>query len=494
MGLSITKTEFDTADYQKFAVQVRRDLAVLKSVLAQDGFGDGPASLGAEVEFYIVDEQGFVKPINLQIADQLQDPLVTMELNRFNLEYNLSPQAFQGEPFALAEQQLQQATANCNRVAQQLGGQLVPIGILPTLRPQDFSLKMMTDLPRYQVLSRALRDMRGEPFKINIAGKERLNISTNYVTLEGANTSYQLHWRVPTHQFTQYYNAIQLVTPIVLAIAANSPGLLQNNLWDETRIALFKQSIDTRSPSEKAWRHPPRVYFGYGWLGSAWDAFAASAALYPPIIPILGEEDPQQTFADGETPKLQALSLHHGTTWPWNRAVYDWHDGGHLRIEMRALPAGPTAADMSANGLFLIGAAKALMDKIDDIKAIMPFHYAELNFYRAAKYGMDADLIWPDEKNYALKESSFITIANELIPLAKNALLTTDMVESEIDRLFSIIEGRMENRISGARWQRTMVEQYGHANDKLTAHQLMLQQYIANNASGKPLHEWSLQP
>jgi hypothetical protein len=35
--------------------------------------------------------------------------------------------------------------------------------------------------------------------------------------------------------------------------------------------------------------------------------------------------------------------------------VYDASDGGHLRIEMRALPAGPTTIDMLANAAFLVG-------------------------------------------------------------------------------------------------------------------------------------------
>ena len=494
MGISISKTEFTDVDFQQFGEKVRRDLVVLKSVLAQEHFGRGLASLGAEVEFYIVDQQGLVKPINLAIGERVNDPLLTMELNRFNLEYNLSPQPFRGEPFKAFEQELQSAVSHCNQAAKALGGQLVPIGILPTLRPQDFNLSMMTDLPRYHVLSKALRDMRGEPFKIHIAGQERVNISTNYVTLEGANTSYQLHWRVPTEEFSAYYNAVQLVTPIALALAANSPGLLQNNLWDETRVALFKQSIDTRSPSEKAWRHPPRVYFGNGWVNQPWDCFAASAVLYPPIIPLSGNENPEAVFAEGKTPALEELTLHHGTTWPWNRAVYDYHDGGHLRIELRSLPAGPTAIDMNANGLLMIGLAKAMLDKIDRIKSIMPFHYAEHNFYRAAKFGLEADLIWPDDENYALKETKVMTIANELLPIAKNSLLATDMDDVEINRLFNVIEGRLENKVSGARWQRHRVNHYLTNNSKFESYQLMLQDYINNSSSKKPVHEWQLAP
>ena len=47
--------------------------------------------------------------------------------------------------------------------------------------------------------------------------------------------------------------------------------------------------------------------------------------------------------------------MHQGTVWRWNRAIYDPASGGHLRIEMRALPSGPTMIDMLANAAFLIG-------------------------------------------------------------------------------------------------------------------------------------------
>ena len=94
MGLSINKDAFSAAEYDQFSAKVRLDLQVLKSLLKQPGFGDGPGSIGAEVEFYIVDPQLQVQPINTQIAAQIQDPQLTVELNRFNLEYNLSPATF----------------------------------------------------------------------------------------------------------------------------------------------------------------------------------------------------------------------------------------------------------------------------------------------------------------------------------------------------------------------------------------------------------------
>ena len=59
---------------------------------------------------------------------------------------------------------------------------------------------------------------------------------------------------------------MQLVTPLALAVSANSPGLFGHELWDETRIPLFKQSIDIRQRDRYSWSEPARVNFGRGWV------------------------------------------------------------------------------------------------------------------------------------------------------------------------------------------------------------------------------------
>ena len=494
MGLSIKTTEFAPEEFERFAAKVRTDLKALTRLLNRPGFGEGASSIGAEVEFYIVNPDLRVQPINTEITARVQDPQLTVELNRFNLEYNLSPQAFKGSPFARTEQELLSAIQRINQHAASLDGELVPIGILPTLRQSDMGAKAMTDEPRYHALSKALIQQRGEPFSIHIGGNDVINLEADDVYMEGANTSFQLHWRVPAHRFADYFNAVQLVTPVVLALASNSPSLFGHHLWDETRIALFKQSIDSRSPNHKTWRHPPRVYYGNGWTRSAWELFAASASLYPPIIPLMSEEDPMAAIDRGDVPKLAELRLHQGTTWPLNRAIYDHTEGGHLRIEIRSMPAGPTAADMCANGLFIIGAALAVLDDIHHLTSILPFHYTEHNFYRAAKYGVGAEIIWPHKNQVQLQDTPLLNVARDLLPRARDALAQTAVDESEIHRLLGIIEGRIETAMSGARWQRQITESLFKSLSPDEAFQTMLSLYMANQKTNTPLHEWTLSP
>ncbi|HEV8077867.1 MAG TPA: hypothetical protein VGP45_05730, partial [Marinobacter sp.] len=161
MGLSITQSEFSPEEFDRFAGKVRTNLEALTRLLNRPGFGEGESSIGAEVEFYIVNPNLRVQPSNTEIAASVQDPQLTLELNRFNLEYNLSPQAFRGTPFARTEQELLTAIQRINQHAAPLNGELVSIGILPTLRQSDMGAKVMTDAPRYHALSNALVKQRG---------------------------------------------------------------------------------------------------------------------------------------------------------------------------------------------------------------------------------------------------------------------------------------------------------------------------------------------
>ncbi|MEC9038601.1 MAG: hypothetical protein VX787_03585 [Pseudomonadota bacterium] len=494
MGLSIKQSEFTAEEFDRFSAKVRTDLTALTRLLNRPGFGEGASSIGAEIEFYIVNPNLHVQPINTDIAASVQDPQLTVEINRFNLEYNLSPQAFKGAPFARTEQELLKAMQRINQHAAPLNGELVAIGILPTLRQTDMGAKAMTDEPRYHALSRALIQQRGEPFSIHIGGNDVIDLQADDVTMEGATTSFQLHWRIPAHRFADYFNAVQLVTPIALALASNSPSLFGHHLWDETRIALFKQSVDSRSPNHRTWKHPPRVYYGNGWARSAWELFAASASLYPPILPLMSEEDPMAVIDRGEVPELAELRLHHGTTWPWNRAIFDHTDGGHLRIEIRSMPAGPTAVDMCANGLFVIGAALAVLEDIRHLTSILPFHYTEHNFYRAAKYGIGADIIWPHKDQVQLQDTPLLNVARDLLPRAREALQRTAVDEAEIQRLLGIIEGRIQTRMTAARWQRQVTESFFRSQTTDEAFRSMLSVYMGHQKTNTPLHEWTLSP
>jgi len=491
MGLEIARAEFDEAAMLAFRRRLSENLEALRGVMARPGFGAGDASLGAELELYLVDGDGRPLARNVELQRAVDDPRLTLELNRFNVEFNLSPVPAAGRPFGTIEAEMRETLALANRHASPLGGRAVAIGILPTLRRSELGPDAMTDQNRYHALSDALKRMRGERFAITIDGPDPLSLLAHEVTLEGANTSMQLHLKVAPDAFARTFNALQFVTPAVLAIAGNSPWLLGHRLWHETRVPLFKQSIDGRDAESRATHLPARVDFGHGWVREgAFELFAQTVYVHEPILPICGDEAPLEVLDAGGTPALLELRLHQGTCWPWNRPVYDPAGGGHLRIELRALPAGPSPIDMMANAAFAIGTAVGFAQNVEAFLPAMPFSIASQNFYRAAQFGIEAELMWPHPNDRRLERTAAVTVARSLLPVAEAGLAELGVDDAEIRHYLGVVEARLDVRRTGAVWQRQEAERIAPALGKDGALARMLEAYIEHADANLPVAEW----
>src|SRR5262249_53920952 len=187
-------------------------------------------------------------------------------------------------------------------------------GILPTLREADLVLAKLTPSPRYQALNRAVTQLRGGEFAIDIRGPDHLQLAHDNVMLEGCNTSFQIHLQVAPDEFAAYYNAAQAAAAPVLAAAVNAPLLLGHRLWQETRIALFERSVDERSVTHQQRGHLPRVTFGNTWVKkSVTEIFREDIARFRIIMSTEQDEPPRDVLARGGVPKLSALRLHSGT-------------------------------------------------------------------------------------------------------------------------------------------------------------------------------------
>ncbi len=495
MGLQVTRDHFDAAEYERFSARLEESLGTLRSLLGEPGFGQQPPSLGAELELSIIDAAGHALPLNRDVLAESLDPQLQLELDRFNLEYNLNPVDAAGRPFAAMEAEMVEALAALNRICAGFDARVAAIGILPTLEPGHLEPGAMTDLPRYRALSAGIRRLRRDPFRIQIRGTDTLDLAADDVTLEGATTSFQVHLRVRPQEFAAHYNAAQLTTPLALAVGANSPTLLGHRLWDETRVALFKQSIDTRPQADVAWRPPSRVSFGHGWLRrGAYELFAEAVALFPPLLPVLGDEDPARARSDGGVPRLEELRLHQGTVWRWNRAIFDPAGGGHLRIELRVLPSGPTPVDMMASAAFHLGMVAGLADEMEALLPSFPFEYAHWNFYRAAQRGLDARLLWPTARGVSPTERSAAELVRELLPRAAEGLERLGVDAAETDRLLSIVAARVETGVNPAGWQRRRLEELEPRLGRAGALREMLERYLVLAETNRPVHEWGATP
>ena len=491
MGIDIDRVEFNENDTIQFQHKLKEQLASLKTILADPRFGNAPPSIGAELELYIVDNNGRPLPRNETILELANNSLLTPELNAYNLEYNLVPCPINKQPFNSLETAIVNELKQLNSHAASIDGRLVAIGILPTLEPEDFGPHSMTQRKRYHALVNQLIRARGGDFKIDIDGHNPLKFNLADITLEGANTSLQIHYPVAPADYVDVYNSMQLMTPLGIAVGANSPTLFGHQLWDETRIPLFKQSIDTRHIDRYQWNEPARVNFGHGWLRkSAYELFSESVQLYQAILPIC-TDDIANSIAKDQLPNLDELQLHLGTVWLWNRPVYDCNNQGHLRIEMRALPSGPSAIDMMANAAFLIGLAEGNKPYIDEQLSTLPFQTAEYNFYRAAQFSFNAQLIWP-QKEGGYKQQAILDIIDEQLSTAQYGLESIGINQYEIDRYVGVIKNRSTKRQNGAVWQKQTITKFHSRTNKKEALHQMLECFIHNSNTNTPVAEWKI--
>lgn len=494
MGIEITEDTFSDKAASDFRLKLEDNLQALEQLLNNSNFGkanDNSYMLGAELEMYIIDKNGLPLCINEKILNDAKDPQLTLELNQYNLEYNLSPFRQKDQPFKSSEQQILKQLDRLNHLAKKYDGRIIPIGILPTLKPENFGQHVMTNRKRYHALVQQLIKKRGSDFQIDINGEQPIKLAMQDVTLEGANTSFQIHYRVAPDEFANTFNAIQLVTPLLLAIAGNSASLFGHELWHETRIPLFKQSIDTRVKDRYQWHPPARVNFGNGWLRqSALELFKEAAHLYPPLLPICSDEDSLEKIKHKLIPELPELKLHQSSVWLWNRPVFDDADGGHLRIEMRALPSGPTAIDMLANAALYIGLAEAFKNNMGNLLPSMPFHLAEYNFYRAAQFGLDAKILWPEKMQTSPKERPIVDVLLSVLTKAKEGLASIGTSDEEIERYIGNIEQRIKTKQTGSSWQSKTVKHYQKTNNAKDSYSMMLEDYIKLSLSNTPISQW----
>ena len=486
MGAGIIKEHFSTDDYFNFSGRLEVQLAQLREQLKQPSFQRKLFSIGAELEVYLIDDAGLPAPVSQELIELANNHQFTHEISRYNLEINLSPAVLPSSAFSALRAEMSSFLDKLHTDARSINVRVLPIGTLPTLKTEHFDSSYMTDKPRFHALAKGLATEEGARYRININGEDSFLMEGEGVAAEGANTSFQVHLRVPADRFARCYNAAQLMTPLVLSLSANSPLLSGHRLWQETRVALFKQSIDFRNSKGQNWRYPSRVTFGQGWVRQgAWELFAENVALFPVIIPALYDDDQQH-----DPPPLSELCLHNGTVWSWNRAVYSNVDEGHIRIEFRALPAGPTIPDMVANAAFIIGLTLGTQELANELMTGLPFRLAEYNFYRSAQDGINAKLLWPSHYLGGIQERPVTELIEQFIPLAKEGLAILGSDESESDTYMRIIEERLDKRINGATWQLARFAHYRKSCSVEETSTRVLNDYIANFKSGKPVAQW----
>jgi hypothetical protein len=488
VGKDLLTTVFAPEDRVQYRQKVRSCLDALAMMLAGNAFATDDSMTGLEIELNLIDAQAQPVMRNAEVLAGLDDPTFQTELGQFNLELNARPRRISGDGFGEYERDILDSLRRADRAAANDAG-LVLIGMLPTLVPDHLVLANLSANARYRLLNDEMAGARGEQFHVDISGVERLQSASDSIAPEAACTSVQFHLQVPPDRFARYWNASQAVAGIQVAIGANSPYFHGRRLWAETRIALFEQATDTRPDELKAQGVRPRVWFGERWITSVFDLFEENVRYFPPLLPILEEEDPVAVLEAGGVPRLGELRLHNGTVYRWNRPVYDVMNGRpHLRVENRVIPSGPTVVDLLANAAFYFGLIRQLAEEERPIWSQLAFAAAEDNFHVGARRGIEATVFWPGVGETPVAD----LVRSVLLPKAYAGLERFGVDRIHRDRLLGVIEERCRLGRNGASWQAEAVWSAEHRRglNRTAALQEMVLRYRSLQQSNAPVHTW----
>jgi gamma-glutamyl:cysteine ligase YbdK (ATP-grasp superfamily) len=474
MGQDINRIVFKKKDFNFFERQLRAETEYLRKLFKEKAFAKKQKKIGLEIELWLVDRDLNPVPINEVFLKKMDSDLAFPELAEYNVEINTVPRFLEGDVFRKAKIDVKKTLNKCYYTAKTLDIKIISIGTLPTVKEAHLTIENVTPRPRYKALNQQILRLRqGHPVQLNIMGKENLRTSFHQsVMLEAATTSLQIHTRIPQSEAARYYNAIQILSAPMVALTANSPYLFGKDLYDETRIPLFEQSLHVYGQED----HYRLVTMGYEYIkDSLMEFFDENLYHYNVLLPI---------DLDPDISKLTHLRFHNGVIWKWNRAVIGFdNDGGpHLRIEHRVIPSGPSISDIIANLAFFSGVLDTYARGEIPPESQIPFHTMKDNFYNAARDGMKAKVTWTN----GVRGSVHTLLTEVLLPQARKGLERLEIDKEDMDFYLNIIKERLARKRNGANWQRLYVAKYGKDMQRLT------EAYLERQLKGMPVHEWKL--
>ncbi len=493
MGESVSTDRYTPQQRTRYRQLLMEDLEIFDRHLQRSDFDDH-GSIGLELELNLVDNKMQPALLGAEVLRYLDDEFQS-EIGNFNVELNHPPLSVKDDGLRRLQEGITNRLDRVRTASATVGAQVAMIGTLPTITSEFLSdPSWMTQENRYRALSNAVMESRGELVHINLSDREHINQDFSDIAPESTCTSIQLHLQLAPNRFAAAWNASQAIAGVQVALSANSPLFLGRRVWHESRIPVFQQAIDTRTPELVNQGVRPRVWFGERWITSVFDLFEENVRYFSPLI----AEDRALAGAPmmkGKSPTLHYLNLHNGTVWRWNRPIYaPGEERSHLRLENRLLPAGPTPVDIVADAAFYYGIVKYLAEENRPVWSRLMFADAEKNFQSAARSGLFARMSWPTLGQVNVAD----LVIDHLLPQAREGLRRLEVEESLIDTYLGIIRDRAKSRQNGATWQlRTLnnVEAHGSLPDsgaRRSALASMLEQYLKNQATGEPVHTWEI--
>jgi hypothetical protein len=278
-------------------------------------------------------------------------------------------------------------------------------------------------------------------------------------------TSIQPHYQVAhANDLPHHFNYALRVAGPLLALGVNSPFFPPDlydtddpervlaDAHDEHRIDVF-ESVLNRDGKEKV-RFPRDLET----VEQAIDRIAQDPTTVPmPVDP--GGDRFDDAFA--------TFRLKHGTYWRWVRPVFDGptRSSANARIEFRPVPAQPTVRDSLAFQAAFAGLMESLPTRRHPI-VDQDWAVARENFYRAARDGMDARLVWITNDGQETTDTD--VLYDDLLSHAIDGLRTAGLTTEQAEHYLDPLAARVTNGATPADWKRARVRERLDDGDGLT--------------------------
>ncbi len=477
MGQEISRDIYSSDEELEFKEKLKSETSLLNSEIKANEINSESLMCGYEIEGWLVNKDSRPEPASDTLIQRVKDENIVPEISKFNFEINGAPQNFHHQTLSNIQSDIELKWDRCQRVANMSGWDITTIGSLPSVTEQDLTIINMAPHKRYFTLNKKVLEMRGgKPISLRIQGEELYQNKFPDVMTESAATSMQIHIGTTLEDAKSKYNASIIASSILAGTCANSPFLFKKQLWDESRVPIFEQSVDLDSFRNSFGENIKRVSLGNGYIDKCVsELFIENELKYDVLIPELFETDPHD---------YKHLSFHNGTIWRWVRPIISRCENGrtHLRLEQRVPSAGPSNIDMVANMAFTIGLTEYLA-KVDDIEHLIPFYTSKFNFYNACRSGLDTNIIWFNGQHIPLKE----LVINHLIEPVTKELIAKGMDKGEVNYyIVEVFAKRIKMNINGSNWQKSFVNKYGKNFNALIGN------YIHNQKSGMPIWRWKI--
>lgn len=454
-----------------FESRVADEVETLKEELRNGTFDNPQAIVGLEYEFYGAHHD---TDALMRVPRRLLEHIgFEKELGLHNAEMHTSPQPFNRFGLASQETEVQARLNAALRETRTEDIRLVSDGLWTVPPTGESAAEYLGDSVDYDGIrigtnmSKSVRYHGIANTAYPVARRvetPHVDFETDTVTTESLTASIQPHYQVPhALDFPTYHRYAVRVAGPVLALAVNSPFLppdlydevdaerILADHWMETRIPVFEGVLNPRDGPDKV-RFPRDV----DTVVEAVDLIAED----PVIVPL--DVDPAERFDDA----FRHLMLKRQSFWRWIRPVF----GGatpseaNLRIEFRPLPAQPTVRDSVAFLALFAGLLEGMVTR-DHPAVTLDWETAKENFYGAMRDGLDANLEWITRSGTETNDTT--AIFADLFESARDGLTMRGLTAPAADAYLRPLEGRVNHRITPARWKHGRVRERIAAGDSL---------------------------